>query len=103
MTAAHRIRLRGAWEVTPLAGGRARHVRRFGRPRTLGPGESVWLVCDSAPGPAAVLVNGEVVGRAEAGPFAVEITTWLAPRNELAIETADGPLGEVALEIRSPG
>jgi hypothetical protein len=97
----HRIRLRGAWEVTPLAGGRARHLRRFGRPRTLDPGETVWVVCEAAPGPAAVLVNGEVVGRGEAGPFAVEITTRLAPRNELVIETADGPLGEVALEVRS--
>jgi hypothetical protein len=87
--------------MTPLGGGRIRHLRRFGKPRTLDAGETAWVVCDAAPGPAAVSVNGEVVGRAEAGPFAFEVTARLAPRNELVIETADGPLGEVALEIRS--
>jgi hypothetical protein len=95
--ATHRIRLRGFWEATPRADGRTRHVRRFGKPRTLDPGESAWLVGDT--GPAAVFLNGEPVGQS-VGPFAFEVTSRLQTRNELAIE---GELGEVALEIRSPG
>jgi hypothetical protein len=98
----HRIRLGPPWEVT-AAGGRARHARKFGRPRTLGAAERVWLVCDSVPGPADVLVNGEPVGSvAEVGAFAVDITPLLKPRNEVVIDTAsaDTP-AEVALEIRA--
>jgi hypothetical protein len=102
VSSTHLIRLRGFWEVTPVGGGRVRHLRRFGRPRALDPGEPVWLVGNSVPGPATVLLNGEPVGTA-AGPFAVEVTGRLRPRNELAIEVpGDGPLGEVGLEIR-PG
>ena len=95
----HRIRLRGFWEATPLDGGRTRHVRRFGKPRTLDPDETAWVVCDAAAGPATVFLNGEEIGRAEAGPFAFEVTARLRTRNELAIE---GSLGEVALEVRGP-
>lgn len=95
----HRIRLRGFWEATPLDGGRTRHVRRFGKPRTLDPGETAWVVSDAVPGPATVFLNGEEVGRAEAGPFAFEVTARLRTRNELAIE---GEPGEVVLEIRGP-
>ena len=76
MSSTHRIRLRGFWEATPLTDGRTRHVRRFGRPRTLDPGETAWVVGDA--GPAAVFLNGEEVGRAEAGPFAFE--ALLRPR-----------------------
>jgi uncharacterized protein (DUF2249 family) len=93
----HRIRLRGFWEATPLADGRTRHVRRFGKPRTLDPGETAWVVGDANPGPVVVFLNGEEIGRAEAGPFAFEVTARLQARNELAIE---GALGEVALEVR---
>jgi hypothetical protein len=100
MSSLHRIRLRGPWEATPLGGGRTRHLRRFGRPRTLDPGETAWVVCEAVTGPAEVSVNGGPVGRAEAGPFAFDVTSRLDPRNELVIETTDGPLGEVALEIR---
>jgi hypothetical protein len=97
----HRIRLRGSWEATPVGDGRVRHRRRFGRPRTLDPGETAWVVGD-APGPVTILLNGEPLGEA-AGPFAFEVTARLRPRNELAVETTgDGPLGEVALEVRSP-
>jgi hypothetical protein len=99
----HRIRLRGFWETTPLDGGRTRHVRRFGRPRTLDAGETAWVACDAVPGPAVVYLNGELIGLAETGPFAFEVTLRLGQRNELAVETTDGPLGEVALEIRGPG
>jgi hypothetical protein len=96
--ATHRIRLRVFWEATPLADGRTRHVRRFGKPRTLDPGETAWVAGDT--GPAVVFLNGEEIGRADAGPFAFEVTARLQERNELAIE---GALGEVALEIRGPG
>ncbi len=104
MTPAHRIRLRGSWEVTPLEGGRTRHLRRFGRPRTIDPGETVWLVGESVPGAVVVLLNGGRIGEAQAGqPFAFDATSRLNPRNELVIEVsapADAPLGEVAVEIR---
>ena len=96
----HVIRLGPPWEVS-AAGGRTTHRRRFGRPRTLGPGERVWLVGDAIPGPATVSLNGHPLGPA-AGPFAADITASLLPRNEVVID-ADGPLGEVRLEISSPG
>jgi hypothetical protein len=99
----HRIRLRGSWETTSDAG-HTTHTRRFGRPRTLEPGERVWLVCDSIPAPAAVLLNGTPVGTTSApGPLAVDVTSSLSPRNEVRIGVASAePLGEVVLEIRSP-
>jgi hypothetical protein len=97
----HSIRLGPPWEVS-AAGGRTTHRRRFGRPRTLGPGERVWLVAAAIPGPAAVTLNGHAIGAA-AGPFAADITDLLAPRNEVVIDAAAGPLGEVRLEIRGPG
>jgi hypothetical protein len=99
----HRIRLGPPWVVT-AAGGRARHARKFGQPRLTNPADRVWVVCEPAPGSAAVLVNGEPVGTAEPGrPFAAEVTHLLKPRNELVIEVASAdPLGEVALEIRPP-
>jgi hypothetical protein len=88
----HFIRLRGFWTVTPAAGGRVRHARRFGKPTNLGAGETVWLVGD---GPAAWL-NGEPLGGLPA-----EVTGRLLPRNEVVIELpADAPLGEVGLEVR---
>jgi hypothetical protein len=98
----HRIRLGPPWDVT-ASGGRTRHARRFGRPRTLGPGERVWLACGSVPGPADILVNGEPVGSvAGAGPFAADVTPLLKPRNEVVIETASAdPPADVALEIRA--
>jgi hypothetical protein len=97
----HRIRLGPPWEVVAEAG-RTRHTRNFGRPRTLDPGESVWLVCESIPGAADVAVNGRVVGTAPAaGAFAAEITGLLRPRNKLIVAVAAAePLGLVALEIR---
>lgn len=102
---AHRIRLAGFWEAIPLPDGQVRHSRRFGRPRTSDPMETVWVAGDPSLGPIDVTVNGEPVGRAEAGrSFAFEVTTRLAPRNVLAIVTGAGaPLGEVYVEIRGPG
>jgi len=99
---AHRIRLRDFWTVT-TAGGRTRHARRFGRPRTPDPTATVWLVCDHVPAAGDVFVNGVAVGPAFGGPFAADVTHLLTPRNEIAFEVASAdPLGEVAVEIR-PG
>ena len=102
--AVHTIRLRGAWSAT-TTGGRARHARKFGRPRTLDAGERVWLVCNGVPGPTSVFVNGESVGMIEegGGPFAADVTDRLEMRNEVVFDTAaTDPLGEVVLEIRDP-
>lgn len=93
MTVVHRIRLRGFWEVTPLPDGRVRHVRRFGRPRTLDTDESLWVVCDAA----TVTVNGHSV---EPRDGAFNVTELLQPRNDLAIETDKERELEVVLEIR---
>ena len=97
----HTIRLRGFWE-SATDGPRTTHTRRFGRPRTLAPGERVWLVCPSPPGPVEVSINGRVVSEA-AGPVAVDVTDHLQPRNtvQLAAESA-GSVGEVWLEIHRP-
>lgn len=97
----HRIRLHDFWTTTPLADGRSRRARRFGRPRTLGPGETAWLVGD-APGPGTLLLNGEPVGDFPGGPFAFDVTARLLPRNEIWIVT-DGPVADVALELRPAG
>lgn len=96
----HSIRLRGFWEVTP-GPTHTRHARNFGRPGTLGPGERVWLVCARVPGEAAVLLNGNPLPAAPAGPFAADVTDWLRPRNTVVFDVASGePLGEVILEVR---
>ena len=98
----HRIRLGPPWDTT-TADGRTRHARKFGRPRSLSPAETVWLVCESVPGPAVVSVNGEAVGSVgeAGGPFTADVTALLNSRNEVVIDTVSaGPLGEVALEIR---
>jgi hypothetical protein len=98
----HSIRLRGFWE-TSSDGVRTTHARQFGRPRTADPGERVWLVCGSVPGPAEVSVNGQLIGTlAAAGPFAADVTDLLLPRNAVrfAVES-DQSLGEVAVEIRA--
>ena len=104
MTPPHCIRLHGFWEVTPLPDGRVRHRRRFGRPRTADPAETVWIACDGVPGPAEVLVNGAPLGRVEPGqPFAFDVTPRLNLRNELTLDVsaaAAAPLGEVRVEIR---
>jgi hypothetical protein len=100
----HTIRLGPPWAVTP-GPGHTTHARNFGRPRTLGPGERVWLVCARVPGPAEVALNGEPVGTLpEAGPFAADVTDRLRPRNAVAFAVASGePLGEVTLDVRPAG
>src|SRR5262245_21883433 len=98
----HSIRLRDFWE-TSTDGPRTRHARKFGRPRTAGPGERVWVVCESVPGAAEVFVNDRPVGAlAAAGPFAADVTDVLLPRNTLVFAVASAePLGGVAIEIRA--
>jgi hypothetical protein len=95
----HHIRLGPPWEVTAI-GGRLRHVRRFGRPRTIGPGERVWLVALLAGGSEARL-NG--VTLEWDGPFAADVTDSLLQRNEVEfLVPADAAApADVALEIRS--
>ncbi len=97
----HKIRLGPPWDVAPLAGG-TRHTRKFGWPRTLDATERVWLVCEHVPASGEVQVNATVVGKIDApGPFAVDVTSLLRPRNEafFFIES-ELPLGAIALEIR---
>ncbi|MBA4066610.1 MAG: hypothetical protein C0501_23480 [Isosphaera sp.] len=100
----HTIRLGPPWVVTP-GPDRTTHARNFGRPRTLDPGERVWLVCARVPGPAEVALNGEPVGALPAaGPFAADVTDRLHPRNAVTFSVAsDDPLGGVVLEVRPGG
>jgi hypothetical protein len=101
----HTIRLRGFWTAAEVGPGVVRHARRFGRPRTLDPGEAVWLVGDAAPGDGTVSLNGKVVGDLVAGrPFAVKVTGALGVRNEVWLEVrGGGAVEEVVMEIRSTG
>jgi len=102
----HTIRLSGGWAVTAPAAGVTRHVRRFGRPRTLDPNETVWLTVRDAPGSGTVAVNGRPVGDVAdpQTPFTTEIRSFLHDRNELVLDlrsTSDRPPGDVSLEIRA--
>jgi hypothetical protein len=87
----HRIRLGPPWEVVQEPDGRMRHVRRFGRPRTVDPGERVWMVAE-LPAGAEVRLNGEPI------TLAADVTEQLQPRNELVVIAAAAP-ENVALEI----
>lgn len=95
MTDPHRMTLRPPWESAPLPDGRTRHRRRFGRPRTLGDGETVWLVGEAT---GEVWLNGEQLGESD-GTFAFDVTGKLEVRNEMSI-TATGGIGPVAVEVR---
>ena len=101
-SALHTIRLGPPWQTATTDSG-THHARKFGRPRALDANERVWLVCAHVPGPAEVRVNGTTVGAPGAdGPFAADVTAHLQPRNEVVFAVASaGPLGGVALEIRS--
>lgn len=99
MSEPHRMTLRPPWHAEPLADGRTRHTRRFGRPPMLAAGETVWLVGE-VPAGAEVWLNGEVLGVAGVAGFAFEVTAVLHPRNEVTI-TATGEVGPVAVEVRS--
>jgi hypothetical protein len=102
----HTIRLRGFWSVTASADNRSHlHSRNFGRPRTLDPDERLWLVCAHVPGPAQILLNQTLVEELPAaGPLAIDVTPHLRVRNTVTLVVdSDGPLGEVALEVRKAG
>jgi GNAT superfamily N-acetyltransferase len=97
----HTIRLAGGWATTTPTAGVTRYARRFGRPRTLDPNETVWVTVRAATGPGTVAVNGRTVGHVDAAvPFAAEIRSLLQDRNDFVLELR-GPPSEVALEIRS--
>jgi hypothetical protein len=99
----HAIRLGPPWQITATDAGATRHARKFGRPRTLDANERLWLVCENLPAAAEVRVNGTLLDTPNApGPFAVDVTSLLLPRNEVVFAVAsDAPLGSVSLEIRS--
>lgn len=98
MTKPHRMTLRPPWQTEYLADGRVRHTRRFGRPRTLAAGETVWLVGE-VPAGAEVRLNSELLGVAGDGEFAFEVTALLHERNQVTV-TATGEIGPVAVEVR---
>src|SRR5262245_39476979 len=122
---AHRIRLRGPWDVRPHSGdvpagrmtvpgtlrdggwagfaGRVSFYRRFGRPSNLSPAETVWLVFERVVGSTEVRLNDELLARlTQTGSF--DVTDQLAERNtlEVTVEAADdgcGIVGDIVLEI----
>ena len=125
---AHRIRLRGPWDVRPHTGdapagrmtvpgtlrdggwagftGRVSFYRRFGRPSNLSPAETVRLVLDQVPGLAEVRLNDERLGPL-VGAESFDVTNRLAERNTLevvldATDDACGLVGDVVLEITPP-
>lgn len=103
----HVIRLREPWQHSPVPGG-TRHTRSFNCPTNLAPEQRVWLVIEGA-GVSSVTVNGSSVGQAsrlsgfrgQAGRLSYEVTSLLAPRNEIVLELTgeQAQLGEVRLEI----
>jgi len=91
----HRIRLGPPWELETPEGGRERHLRRFGRPRTLDATERVILTADLPEG-SEVFLNGEPI------ELGTDLAARLLPRNELAIATPAGTVpANVALEIHA--
>jgi hypothetical protein len=137
----HTIKLRGPWQIEALESqsgslppptettipgdwgntrgqegrGRVRYTRRFGLPTNLEPNERVSLVIGRVDFSAAILLNGQSLGKQtrDDGEQRYDVTSRLKPRNELQIEMempADahrtgresqlgGLLGEVWLEI----
>lgn len=100
MSSGHHIRLGPPWEVTAIEG-RTRYLRRFGRPRTIGPGERVWLIALLPEGSEARL-NGVTLERGES--FAVDVTSRLEPRNEVEflVPADTAAPRDVALLIMKP-
>lgn len=100
--------------------GRARYRRRFNCPTNLDPCEHVWLVFDRFDHEAAVVLNGQPLGKFAGpdGPQHLDITPVLLAHNELTVDVslpaeafddasargdragqAGGLVGEVRLEI----
>lgn len=97
----HHIRLGPPWTATATGEG-ITFSRKFGRPRTLDPGETVWLVIAASPAAFTVHLNGEILGQSiRDEPFEAEIAGRLLPRNELILDGARDALPEVGLRIQS--
>lgn len=126
----HIIRLRGPWEWqavdgTPHERGKLKFpadwdaalghraaatllLRRFFHcPTGLDPHERLWLVVETTGRRARVSLNGVALGESNASSSHVDddITSIVQTRNELEVRveagTAEPPLGEVRLEIRT--
>jgi len=128
----HRINLRGPWDYQfdgNLSGteamprewralfgdraGTATFRRKFHRPTNLDPHERVLIVFTEVGGSGRVSINGKQVDEfsAEGELVEIEITAFLKPFNELAVELKFDPhfdahqrgglYGVTALEIRS--
>jgi hypothetical protein len=103
-----RVTMPCRWRETPLGEfvGTVRCRRRFGLPRRIDAHERVWLTLAGLSNAAAIWLNGTLLGRhAGTAPLAFEVTAYLRDRNEVLVEVestsgADGPWGEVALEVR---
>jgi hypothetical protein len=99
----HTIRLTGFWTRTDLGEGCVEFTRKFGRPRTLDPHETAWLVGHAAPGTGELIINGQTItSLARGARFEVNVTALLQVRNEAKLSVHDETTwGEVVLEIRS--
>lgn len=118
----HRIRLRGPWTCQELPEGPVQRIempsdlsqfrrpmvleRSFGYPGQIDVEERVWLTFPRFPGIQTIRLNDQSLTSQPSGETALEfdVTERLKPRNclrmELAGDSVQGYLGEVALEIR---
>jgi len=119
----HRIRLAGPWErvwIFPTGhpggtvqmpcdwttacgavAGRVRFTRRFHRPTNLEQHERVWLVTSGVGGNGLLTLNGAPLGEL-AAPWEWNLTNFLKPFNELAIEIAFVPAPGVTGGLYAP-
>lgn len=128
MTNVHIIRLRGPWEVVPLAAsgatplrlmlpgdwrvplgdylGPAKFCRYFQRPTSLSHKSQVKLAVSGLPKRRVVRCNENVLSPLD-DPDRYDLTCLLTPRNQLVVEleitTATPVKGDVWLEISEPG
>ncbi|MCS7022195.1 MAG: hypothetical protein NZU63_10255 [Gemmataceae bacterium] len=87
----HRISLKGFWHLIQTAEG-LWWERSFGRPAHWPSNERVWLVAAQLPPDAAVYLNGQPLGFAQAdGCWSAEVTSRLQPRNRLQIRASHPP------------
>ncbi len=100
----HSIRLRHPWQCQACNAG-ARWQRSFNWTAAINAGESVRLVIEGLPATATVQLNKQPL----TGEGIFDITTALAPHNQLAIEIADTEPSnstecpyDVRLEITAP-
>jgi len=134
MSYPHRIRLRGPWVCQPLEAdsmertlpqdrevampgclrqfglpgfsGEVLFRRNFGYPGRIDSWERVWLTCDDIAGKSDICLNDKMLGKAQTGRFAHDVTDILKPHNKLEVflraeSDSDGLPGEVAMEVRA--